>query len=237
MSQRTQNGAAPMSPDQRHATFSDLLPEYAIACARAKSPGREWQALEAHLASCEDCRRAAAELTELLVDAYNGAIEPALVYPEPDLSFLSNSSLWLPDAAVPDTDQPPPALDRPGRAFEQIEHLVIEFSAALVQSLRQPRLAGAYRGPHYCSYELPRQSDSDMHITIDVTVVDEARKQCRVLLSIVDPRNPFDQESRSVTLHYGTFTRQATTDHQGYTAFDGIPLESISELQFTITPP
>ena len=195
-----------------HKRISTMLPEYLMIQAGARPSGPEWRDLEAHLAHCKECKRELDDLYQLLMPARaNPARPPA--YPAPNLAFLKTRSI-----------------------ITQPKVLVIQFTQALLQRQRQPDLAGSFRGEHYYSYEHPRDSGSDPRVAIDVSITDKKRKFCHVLVSVVDEHEPFEQEGSTVTLCFGTFAHEKTTDHQGNAFFTNIPFDCIPQLQFTIAP-
>jgi hypothetical protein len=235
MNQHERINGERMSLEPRHEHIGEVLFEYAALLLASPPPGPQWHQLEAHLASCNECQSELDELRQILHDTYSGALEPIPPAAEPDLSFL------LPLAqAAPPTPVVPAIVERAKHdalvALDAARQIVIQFTSSLVDALRQPLLAGGYRGAHYCSYEYPRPNDDAVQITIDISTSDHSRKLCRVLVCIANPAQPFDQEGSQVTLCFGTFTRSAITDHQGYAPFDDIPLDFIPQLQFTIIP-
>ena len=237
MNQHERINGERMSLEPRHEHIGEILFEYATLLMAGIPPGPEWQPLEDHLASCDACSSELEELRQILNDTYSGALEPMPPEAEPDLSFLPPlpfAQAELPKPVVPAIVER--AKSEAFGALDAARQIVIQFTSSLVDVLRQPVLAGGYRGTHYCSYEYPRPNDEAVQITIDISTSDQSRKLCRVLVCVANPAQPFDQEGGQVTLRFGTFTRAAVTDHQGYAPFDDIPLDFISQLQFTIIP-
>lgn len=225
MNQHERVNGERMSLELRHEHIGEILYEYAMVSLSGSPPGLEWQPLQVHLAACDECRSELQELHEILHDTYSGALEPTSPADDPDLSFLpqpAQATLESAQSAV-------------RGALNLTRHVIIEFTQSLIDALRRPMLAGSYRGAHYCSYEHPHQS-GDVQVSIDISITDESRKLCRVLVCVAHPARPFDLAGSQVTLRFGTFTREATTDHQGFAPFENIPLEFIPQLQFTILP-
>jgi hypothetical protein len=237
MNQHERINGERMSLEPQHGQVGEVLFEYATLLLAGTPPGPEWHELEAHLASCNECQGELDELRQILHDTYSGALEPIPPAADPDLSFLP--PLPLEQAALAKPVVPAIVERAKNEAFAALDaagQIVIQFTSSLVDALRQPLLAGGYRGAHYISYEYPRPNDDAVQITIDISTSDQSRKLCRVLVCVANPAQPFDQEGGQVTLHFGTFTRTAVTDHQGYAPFDDIPLDFIPQLQFTIVP-
>jgi len=233
MNQHERVNGERMPLDLQHEQVREMLPEYAMLQLSGAPPGSCWDELESHLASCDECRDALNELRQILLDTYSGQLEPTQPTAEPDLSFLPPppAARYNPVAAL--ADRATANLDT---ALDLARQVVIQFTEPLIAHLRQPVLAGGYRGTHYCSYEHPRQQDDSLHVTIDISTIDPERTLCRVLVCVMHPARPFDHEGSQVRLHFGTFTREAATDHQGFAPFDSIPLEFVPQLQFTILP-
>lgn len=232
MNQHERINGERMSLGPEHAYMREALFEYAMVQLGGDASGPQWLEIEKHLASCAECRSELEELSQMLRDSYSGALEPSPTAAQPDLSFLPPVPPALPPPAETFTERVKSELYT---AIDAAEQIVIQFTQMLLDTLRRPALAGGYRGAHYASYEHPHLDD-DVQVSIDISTIDEERKLCRVLVCVVNPAQPFDQEGCQVSLRFGTFTREAVTDHQGYAAFDDISLDFIPQLRFTITP-
>ncbi len=216
-----------------HERMRNLLPEYAMVRLRGKAPDATWRELEVHLRDCDECSVELDDLCEMLIDSASGSLAPLSSYPKPDLSFLERGRVREAERVV----------ERQGRLDETtgersvygiVERLIIQFTENLVAAIRQPQLAGAFRQPFYGSYQHPRSDPSDLSVTIDFSNPDRSELLCDVLVTVVDPQNPFDQEGHSVQIRYGTVTHEDTTDHRGCACFDRVPLAVVPQLQFTI---
>ena len=222
--------------NDEHERLRGLLPEYAMARLRNVSTNAPPNAFEAHLVSCADCQSELEELCQLLEDTAAGTLPPSAGYPELDVSYLS---MWVPER---DSSAPPhtPFLVHLStgleRAAQVLKELVIQFTEDIVSTFRKPDLAGSFRGMLHGSYQHPKQDSDDLHIAIDISTPDQAGARCRVVVTVVDPQNPFAQEGHSVILRYGTEETRQISDHRGCVAFEDIPSEALPQLQFTIIP-
>ncbi len=222
-------------PDDEHERLRGLIPEYIVARLRETPLSAAWGEFEAHLASCADCQNELEELSQLLSDTAAGNLPAATFYPELDMSYLSILSQSDPS----DSSQVAPlsrlttALERAARAVRQV---AIQFTEDIVGAFRTPDLAGSFRGALHGSYQHPKQHPDDLHIAIDISPAGSDGVRCRVLVTVVDPKDPFAQEGHSVTLHYGTEAISEISDHRGCVAFEDIPSDAIPQLRFTIVP-
>jgi len=222
--------------NDEHERLRGLIPEYAMARLRKVPSNTAWRAFEAHLASCADCQSELEELCRLMEDTTVGSLPPSTDYPELDVSYLS---MWLSDHDPAEPSQEPilaqlsTGLERAAKA---LHHLVIQFTEEIVSTFHKPDLAGGFRGILHGSYQHPKQQSDDLHIAIDITTTDSAGARCRVIVTVVDPQNPFAQEGHNVILHYGTEEIKQISDHRGCVAFEDIPSEVIPQLRFTIIP-
>jgi hypothetical protein len=212
------------SREDAHHAIRELLPIYAMELALGGAPEITYADVAAHLASCAACRADLDELQELTSLAYTGQIEAAPYYPSVNLSFMH-----LPVAP----------LDSPQKSWliDALGHLIVVFSDALLEALRQPTLAGATRGQLLYRYVQEPGSVQDLDVTIEAFVEDAASRFGRVRVGVdVPSRGPFDQAGSQVVLRAGETTWQDQTDEVGSVDFAPIPLEVLPQLRVEVIP-
>jgi hypothetical protein len=222
--------------DDEHERLRGLIPEYAMARLRNSSTSTPPNAFESHLASCADCQSELNELCQLLEDTAAATLPPSADYPELDASYLPVSLPERDSSAPSDTPFLTNLTTSLERAAQVLKELVIQFTEEIVSAFHKSDLAGSFRGMLHGSYQHPKQDPDDLHIAIDISTPDPAGTRCRVVVTVVDPQNPFAQEGHSVILRYGTEETRQISDHRGCVAFEDIPSEAIPQLQFTIVP-
>jgi hypothetical protein len=200
-------------PDPFCDTIQALLPAYVTAETLGQLSSKRYRDVVAHVNACENCRAALDELRELTIDAYSGSIEPAPRYPQPDLSFLS---------AQPTAQ--PWRIDEWGR-------LIVSFSQALLDSLRQPALVGAARGQHLYSYAI---QPPGLDVNIDVFATGAQLGFLRVNVESLD-RDPLDQAPNQVVVRAADAIWEGVTDEAGCIAFEAVPLAALPHLTIEIT--
>jgi hypothetical protein len=232
MNQHTLSAARSSLPDEEHERLRGLLPEYAMIRLSGCIPDPELQAITAHVSTCADCRDELEELCKLLVDTATGNLPSSTIYPPLDISSLT------PRLTPTMPADPPPsrinvALERTASALHQV---ILQFTEDIVAAFRWLDPAGSFRGALHSSYQHPTQHPDDLHIAIDISPMDASGARCRVIATVVDPRDPFAQGGHSVTLRYGTVVDTQISDHRGCVAFVDIPSDALPNLQFTIVP-
>ncbi len=216
-----------------HERMRSLLPDYAMVRLRGATPDARWRELEVHLSGCDECSTELDDLCQLLNDSASGRLPTLSTYSKPDLWFLDRDAH---DAVASSAewqgrlDRTPADSNRPG----VVETLIIQFTETLVSAFRQPQLAGAFRQTFYGSYQHPRSDPSALSVTIDISNPETGDLLCDVLVTVVDPHNPFEQEGHGVKLRYGAVTHEEITDHRGCVRFDRVPLGVIPQLQFIV---
>ena len=206
--------------------FREELPAYAAALAVGADAAARAPSIAAHLAACPDCAAELHELLELVRPAYAGALTPAAHYPAVDLTFLE-APMQLPQPTAP------------AWRFDS-GRLTIQFSNALLASMRQRPLVGAARGARgelIFRYTQEPASLHDLDVSIEVYTEDAAQQQGRVRVGVdVASRSPLDQHGSLVTLYLGEVNWEAETDETGCVDFVPIPLEELPSLRVEIIP-
>jgi hypothetical protein len=206
--------------------FRAALPAYATALALGGAADAPDPSVASHLAACPDCAAELHELLELVQPAYAGTLAPAARSPAANLTFLEVPMQHLPQATLPWR------LDA-GR-------LAIQFSDALLSSIRQPRLAGAARagrGQLIFRYIQEPSSLHDLDVSIEVYAEGASQQHGRVRVGVdVPSRSPLEQSGNLVTLYLGNANWEAETDETGCVDFVPVPLEDLASLRVEITP-
>jgi hypothetical protein len=224
MGVRDDNSQHSSHTDRSHEDARALLPGYAAATALGQAPESCYSAVAAHLQDCSICRAELAELLELVVPAYRGQLFPATNYPRLDLSFLGSPA--------------PQAVEiRQVWFIDAFNRLVVEFSDALLASMRQSAYAQAARGAALYHYT-PDPPPHYLGITIDVFANDGDADvgNVQVLLDIPS-RDPFDQSGTAVTLRVGDRVWEGSTSATGSVTFTDVPLERLAQLRVEIGLP
>ena len=209
--------------DQPEDPFRADLPAYATMLVTGAHTAAYAPGIAAHVAACADCAAELRELLELVQPAYTGALAPAARYPAFDLTFLE----------VP---MQQPQQTAPHWRFDA-GRLAIQFSGALLHSIRQQPLAGAARGKLIFRYTQEPSSVHDLDVSIEVYAEDAAQQQGRVRVGVdVSSRSPLDQYGNLVTLYLGDANWEAETDETGCVDFVPVPLEELASLRVEITP-
>jgi hypothetical protein len=224
MGVRDDNSQHSNHADRSHDEARALLPGYAAATALGQAPELAYSAVAAHLQDCSACRAELEELLELVVSTYRGQLLPAARYPRLDLSFLR---------------PPAPAVQIcQGWFIDALNRLVIEFSDALLASMRQSAYAQAARGGALYHYTPDPAPPNRLGITIDVFANDgDADVGYVQLLLDIPSRDPFDQSGAAVTLRVGDRVWEGSTGATGSVTFTGVPLERLSQLRVEIALP
>ncbi len=219
MSDLDTEAGLPVAGGLSHEAIREWLPEYATIAALGREPATEFPDVAAHLAQCADCREQLAELLELTAAAYAGEVASAPRYPKPDLGFLHpfervrERSWWIDEA----------------------QRVVIDFSHALLDSLRPSSLAGATRGRLLYHYEQAPGSLADLELAIDIFADDGDQQSGWVRVSVEVPsRDPLDQPPAAVGLHARDLIRTGTTDETGTVDFAAVPLAVLPTLRVTV---
>ena len=211
--------------DRSHEEIRASLSGYAVAIALGQAPELRYSAVAAHLQACSACRADLEALLELVVPTYRGQLIPAASYPQPDLSFLRSPVA--------------PAVEfRSSWFIDSLHQLVVEFSDALLASMRQSSYAQATRGEALYHYTPDPAPPNNLSITIDVFASDHNPDlgNVQVLLDIPS-RDPFDQSGTNVTLSIGDRVWQGSTSATGSVTFTDVPLEHLSQLRVEISLP
>ena len=209
---------------QLNHTIRELLPEYAMQAALGKASEEIYPLIAAHLKTCETCRAEYAELLSLTTEMYNGQVTVASRYPPLDLAFLSG-----PARASPAQRQP--------WLIDALGRVIVVFSEQLLETLRQPNMAGALRGQLLYRYMPEPGSLHDLDVTIEVFVEDAAGEVGRVRVDLdVPSRGPFDQSGNQVLLRADGSVWRDETDALGSVDFAPFPLGLLPRLRVQITP-
>lgn len=224
MGVRDDNSQHPSHTDRSHEEAHALLPGYAVAMALGQVPESGYSALAAHLEDCSACRADLEELLELVVPVYRGQLLPTARLPQLDLSFLRSPV----EQAVE---------IRSSWFIDTLNRLVVEFSDALLASMRQSAYAQAVRGAALYHYT-PDPPPHYLGITIDVFANDGDADvgNVQVLLDIPS-RDPFDQSGTAVTLRVGDRVWEGSTSATGSVTFTDVPLERLAQLRVEIGLP
>jgi hypothetical protein len=200
----------------QHDAIAAQLYEYAAARALGDTPEGRFPQIAAHLTECPDCRAALDELLGLVIPAYGGAVPPAARRPRWSVPAAS--------AAIA-----PWSVDRFGR-------LLVQFSAALLDAIRQPVVA-AVRGQERYHYEVQAGLVPPVRLTIEI-VADEADPALGHVEVQVDvgTLGPLDQAGTRVVLRAGEREWAAETDATGYAIFAGIPGADLPGLRIEVVP-
>lgn len=201
----------------------DQLPDLAAVLARGGVPGEALTEMIAHVRGCAECQVELDDLLEMLELIYAGGLDRTDAHPGPDLSFL----------------RPAPAREYTPTMPWQVnaDRLTISFSDMLLQTIRQPALAGSARGQLLYRYTQEPGSVADLHVAIEIFAEDTARGAGRVRVSVdVPSRGPLDQSGSRVLLHAGDLNLAGDTDESGTVDFVPVPLAALPELRVEIAP-
>jgi len=211
--------------DRSHEEIRASLSGYAVAIALGQAPELRYPAVAAHLQACSACRADLEGLLEFVLPTYRGQLIPAASCSQLDLSFLRSP-------VVPADEL------RPTWLIDGLHRLVVEFSDALLASMRQSTYAQATRGAALYHYTPDPTPPNNLSITIDVFASDDSPDlgNVQVLLDIPS-RDPFDQSGTNVTLSAGDRVWQGSTSATGSVTFTDVPLERLSQLRVEISPP
>jgi hypothetical protein len=207
-----------------HEAANASLYTYANEAVLGHAPEALYPEVAAHLATCVEC---CADLDELLTharSAHAGAIEPAPSYPKVNLARLTPP--WRNSNTTPH----PWFVDRLGRLW-------VDFSEALLTTLRPPAFAGGARESSLLyAFHARRQSPHDLAWTIQILAEAESEMVAMQINVDVPNRRPFDQAGSQVVLHMEQATRHDATDELGSVAFEHIPLNALPKLRVEIRP-
>ncbi len=211
--------------DRSHEEARALLPGYAAALALGQAPEIQYPEVAAHVQGCMACRADLDELLALVLPTYRGELVPAADYPQVDLSFLGSPA-------------PQIAKTRPSWFIDSLHRLVVEFSDALLASMRQSAYAQAARGAALYHYTPESPPPDNLGITIDVFAADGKLQVANIqVLLDVPSRDPFDQSGTNVTLRIGDLVWEASTSATGSVTFTAVPLERLPQLRVEISLP
>ena len=195
------------------------LPELAAALARGDAQANRYEEIAGHVRGCVECQVELDDILEMIEPVYAAGLEPAAANPSPDLHFLPADA--------------PPA--RPWRLHAG--RLIVSFSQALLDVLRQPALARAARGLLLYRYTQEPGSVADMDVAIEVYAEDPSAQLGRVRVSVDIPsRSPLDQTGSLVVLRAGDLCLQSATDESGTVDFAPVPLAMLPQLRVEIAP-
>lgn len=201
----------------------DLLPAYATLIAIGSSPAATYPGYALHLSSCAACGAELDALLRLVAPAYVGLTTSAPSHLQPNLAAL---------------DAPPPVVRSDHSAIDALGRLLIRFSDALLDAMRQPALAGAARGQLLYRYIQDPGSLQDLDVTIEIYSEDAAHNVGHIRVDVDAPsRGPFDQSGARVVLRAGETSWESQTDEAGCANFTRFPLNTLSQLRVEITPP
>jgi hypothetical protein len=201
-----------------HAVIAAQLYEYAAAQALGVRPETRFPHIAAHLSNCPACQATFDELLGLVAPTYSGSVP-----------LVARRPRWrVPESGVVPSPEPW-SVDRFGR-------LLVQFSAALLESLSQPAVA-AVRGPGRYHYEVQSGLVPPVRLTIEI-VPDEADPALGHVEVQVDvgTRGPLDQAGTRVVLRAGDRVWAAETDSTGYAIFPGIPGAALPGLRIEVAP-
>lgn len=205
----------------------DLLPEYLQAQLEAQADGPRWQPVARHLSTCPHCQAVYQELTKINALAYGGQdINLPHDYPGPDLLFLNKKN-----------DE----LATPLWQWDELGHLIIQFSADLIYSWR-PLAYGTAGLKKAASSNLGQcsvETNTDMQVVI---MAEEQRydpTSCVLTMQVNIPsRGGFPNlGGTTVILKRGQETLASQlTDAYGEAVFEKISLRDLPHLMFEIEP-
>ena len=219
MSDLDTEAGLPLAGGRSHEAIRERLPEYATIAALGREPATAFPDVAAHLALCADCREHLDELLALTVSAYAGEVVPAPRSTEPDLGFL----------------HPVECVHEQSWWIDEAQRVVIDFSQALLDSLRPSLLVGATRGQLLYRYEQAPGSLPDLELAIEVFEDDGDQQSGWVRVSVEVPScDPLDQPPTAVGLHARDLIRTGTTDETGTVDFTAIPLVVLPTLRVTV---
>jgi hypothetical protein len=217
-------GEAPSNPIKRedHMSIRALLPEYVSMQILGQEPPLSWRPLENHLAHCSACRQEAEALLRLMNIAYEEESRPLLHPPLPDLSFLHPLHV-------------PARPHHPARSRPRPVH--IQFTPAMLPSLRVMMIARSGIERLQYAYHLPPQAPDDPDISIEVFTHDERAEHGLVRITVELPdSDPFDQAGSAVALTAAGIQFGATTDQNGVVSWSDVPLDRIAFWRISVTP-
>lgn len=247
----TQKGR-PVAED--HAGFRRLLSEFAMVCLQGGTIDQRWSRLERHLDSCADCREELQDLLELLDETYTGTLASDAA-PTAHQAFARWSAPTPISSIVTAVEV----------ATASLRQILIEFTDAIRDAVREPSLGGSYRSnpnsddllPSAASqaensakrdpddltagndfrYELPNDSTDDSAVAIDLMLSDQASNLYDVKVTVIIPdRDPYSQDGHRVALRYEVHEAEELTDSSGCVLFRAIPYAALPHLQITVTP-
>jgi hypothetical protein len=192
----------------------ERLSEYVSAQALGAAPERLSPELRA--AANQAWREDREELLALVEAAFGGGVPPASA-PAPDLSFLRRGQRSM---------------------NETLGQKVIQFSDALIASLRPQALVGATRGQLVLRYVQDPTTTAELGVTIEVYAEDTARTVGRVRVGVDLPgRDPLDMAGSQVVLRADGAEWRSETDETGGVDFTPVPLTALPNLRVEIMPP
>lgn len=217
MDERDHSDPQPGHDDDWHDGLRAAFPEYAVAVALGQPQPALHQTLRAHLEGCAACRAELDALIALVAPAYTGKVEYIPSARPFDLSFL-----------------PAPAKRRHW-FVDDLGRLVVEFSEALMMSLRP--MAQAARGQALYHYK-PEPQPQELAVTIEVFSGDADPDLGNVQVLVDVPgRDPFDQSGIHVCLSLEGRSWKDVTSETGSVTFAAVPLHLLSRLRVEITLP
>lgn len=227
--------------DDAHERLRGMLPAYAIVRLQGAPDSFAWQPLISHLATCASCREELDELLLLLRETATGAADAEPDMPSFDLSALPpfNRRGGPQEEARPLlASQPAP----PHPAGPTPRELHLNLGATLLQAMRRPQLAGAFRqngagapgAPGELHHQLSVGAPDPIDIGLDVALSDPQRSLYRLQVTVVATGDPFEQAGHTVTLSYEGRSAAAITDQRGCVVFSGVPHEALGRLQLSV---
>lgn len=212
----------------------DLLPEYLHAETIGQATGVRWRPVARHLDMCPHCSAEFADLFEMYALAYGeagGETPPS--YPAVDLSFLREKKVELPASQG----------DIRSHYLDELGHLIIQFSAELINSWQPPAFAttglkktGTSSRILY-QYALKEEVE-DREITIIAKEKRNDPAHCTVMVEVNIPGRTWpDLAETEVILKHGEQVLEAQlTDAFGQVIFEGVSIADLARLVFEITP-
>jgi hypothetical protein len=201
------------------------LPEYAAAIALGQAAPTRYPHVAACLKNCSACRAELETLLDLAMPVYTGQVVPVASHRQFNLSFLPSQATRAVEA-------------RQSWFIDSLRRLVVEFSEALLDSMRQPALVQAARGQLHYHYTPQPAPPDNLGLTIDVFADDDAPDQGNVqVLLDVPGRDPLDQAGIRVTLRVGDLVWEGATSPSGSVTFTAVPLALLPQLRVEVALP
>jgi hypothetical protein len=203
------------------AEVSGLLPSLATLAVFEKDYAAIYPEAMAHIAACAECREAWDDLRELAQLAYSDQVAAAPAYP----------TFALPNRPAQPA-QPPQA-----QFGQAVRRTIMTLTHSLLDSLRQPSAAGAWRGRLLYLYH-PDLAFGDLTARLEIFAETDDETMTTLRIYIANPAaDAFEQAGIAVKAWADTTTWSGTTDPSGWVILTGIPHRLLPCLRIEIIPP